>query len=167
VSQVNTPNQTNARYKIYNETYLFIQGIPVRLPGTRFKARNCILEPCPQGNFLIQGDPVEYLSSQGQYFSSHYSRKLLISINFTLVFSTDLNYELYQFQRSRSLRTSVTMSGTQKSRKQFKIVWTYWHDHSLESSWGALSDGTIGFPIQLFFGGKIAFSEFFTKHLSL
>jgi hypothetical protein len=27
--------------------------------------------------------------------------------------------------------------------KKFKIVETYWHYHSLESSWGALSDGTI------------------------
>jgi hypothetical protein len=33
----------------------------------------------------------------------------------------------------------------------FKIVGTYWHDHSLENCWGALSDGTVGFTI---FGGK-------------
>jgi hypothetical protein len=34
--------------------------------------------------------------------------------------------------------------GTQKScPKKCRIVETYWHDHSLESSWGALSDGTI------------------------
>jgi hypothetical protein len=31
---------------------------------------------------------------------------------------------------------------------KFKIVVTYWHDHSLESSWGAFSDGTISFSIQ-------------------
>jgi hypothetical protein len=28
------------------------------------------------------------------------------------------------------------------------IVGTYWHDHSLESSWEALSDGSISFSIQ-------------------
>jgi hypothetical protein len=33
--------------------------------------------------------------------------------------------------------------GTQKLPPKFKIVEAYWHDHSLESSWGALSDGTI------------------------
>jgi hypothetical protein len=30
----------------------------------------------------------------------------------------------------------------------FRIVEKYWHDHSLESSWGALFDGTISFEIQ-------------------
>jgi hypothetical protein len=35
------------------------------------------------------------------------------------------------------------------------------HDHSLESSCGALSDGTITFLIQPI-SGKIAFSEFFS-----
>jgi hypothetical protein len=49
-----------------------------------------------------------------------------------------------------SLRTSVTEHGTQKLAKKFKIVETYRHDHSLESSRGALSDGRIGFPIQPF-----------------
>jgi hypothetical protein len=37
-------------------------------------------------------------------------------------------------------------------------VATYWHDHSLESSWGGLSDGTI-----IFFdstGGCPGFSKF-------
>jgi hypothetical protein len=44
---------------------------------------------------------------------------------------------------------SVTKGGTHKLYKRFiKIVETYWHDHSLESSWGALSDGTICFSIQ-------------------
>jgi hypothetical protein len=33
--------------------------------------------------------------------------------------------------------------GKQKLPNKFKIVKTYWHDHSLESSRGALSDGTI------------------------
>jgi hypothetical protein len=40
--------------------------------------------------------------------------------------------------------TSVNKGGTQElPKKTFKIVKTYWHDHSLESSWGAPSDGTI------------------------
>jgi hypothetical protein len=34
--------------------------------------------------------------------------------------------------------TSVTKGGTQKLPKKYNIVETYWHDHSLESSWGAL-----------------------------
>jgi hypothetical protein len=38
--------------------------------------------------------------------------------------------------------TSVTEGGTQKLPKKFKIFETYRHDHSLESSQGALSDGT-------------------------
>jgi hypothetical protein len=37
----------------------------------------------------------------------------------------------------------VTKGGTHKLPKKFKIIKTYWHDHSLESSWVALSDGTI------------------------
>jgi hypothetical protein len=39
--------------------------------------------------------------------------------------------------------TSVHKGRTQKLPQKFKIVETYWHDHSLESSCGALSDGTI------------------------
>jgi hypothetical protein len=31
--------------------------------------------------------------------------------------------------------TSVTKGGTQKLPNKFKIVETYWHDHSSESSW--------------------------------
>jgi hypothetical protein len=43
---------------------------------------------------------------------------------------------------------------------QNKIVEKYWHDHSSESSWEAISDGTISFSIQSFLGEN-AFSEFF------
>jgi hypothetical protein len=43
------------------------------------------------------------------------------------------------------METSITKGGKQKLQKNIKIVKTYWHDHSLESSWGALSDGTISF----------------------
>jgi hypothetical protein len=59
--------------------------------------------------------------------------------------------------------TSVTKGETQKLHKKFKIVETYWHDHSLESS-GSLSDGTISFSIQPFSlsGNEIHFSEFFS-----
>jgi hypothetical protein len=39
---------------------------------------------------------------------------------------------------------SVTKDGTHKLPQKYKIVETFWHDHSLESCWGALfSDGTI------------------------
>jgi hypothetical protein len=53
--------------------------------------------------------------------------------------------------------TSVTKSGTQKLAKKIKIVETYWHDHSLESSGVALSDGTISSSIQPFSGEKCIF----------
>jgi hypothetical protein len=46
------------------------------------------------------------------------------------------------------LLTSVTKGRTQKLPQKIKIAETYRHDHSLESSWGALSDGTIRFLIQ-------------------
>jgi hypothetical protein len=49
--------------------------------------------------------------------------------------------------------------------KKCNIVRTYWHGHSLESTWGALSDGTINFSIQPFFGEN-AISIFFSKNLS-
>jgi hypothetical protein len=58
--------------------------------------------------------------------------------------------------------TSVTKGKIQKLAKKFKIVETYWLEHSLESSWWALSEGTISFSIQLF-PGENAFSEFFSK----
>jgi hypothetical protein len=45
--------------------------------------------------------------------------------------------------------TSVTKSRTQKL--------PYWRDHSLESTWGALSDGAISFVIQSFPGKKFIF----------
>jgi hypothetical protein len=57
--------------------------------------------------------------------------------------------------------TSVSKSGTQKLAKEFRIVETYWHDHSFERFWGALSDGTISFSIQPFSGEKCIFWYFF------
>jgi hypothetical protein len=63
--------------------------------------------------------------------------------------------------------TSVTKGGTQKLPQAFKIVETFWHDHSLESSWGALSDGTISFAIQLFSRGECIFWIFLKKSYSL
>jgi hypothetical protein len=57
--------------------------------------------------------------------------------------------------------TSVK-GGTQKLHKKIKIVETYWHDHSLESSRGALSDFTI-FSIQPFSGEKCIFWIFLKK----
>jgi hypothetical protein len=56
--------------------------------------------------------------------------------------------------------TRVTESRTQKLTKKFKIVETYWHDHSLESSWGARFYGTISSSFQLFLGGKMHFLNF-------
>jgi hypothetical protein len=50
--------------------------------------------------------------------------------------------------------TSVTKGGTQKLLNIFMIVKIYWHDHSLDSSLGALFDGDISFPIQPFSGEK-------------
>jgi hypothetical protein len=50
------------------------------------------------------------------------------------------------------MMTAVTKGGTQKLPPKFKIVKTHWQDHSLGSSWGALSDNTISFPIQPFSG---------------
>jgi hypothetical protein len=54
----------------------------------------------------------------------------------------------------------VTKGRTQKLPKIFKIVEIYWHNHSLKSSWGALSD------VNHFLGENV-FSEFFSKNLSL
>jgi uncharacterized membrane protein len=48
------------------------------------------------------------------------------------------------------MMTSVTKGGALKLPKRFKIVATYWHDHSLESSWDALSDGAISFSFHQF-----------------
>jgi hypothetical protein len=49
--------------------------------------------------------------------------------------------------------------------KKNNIVETYWHDHSLERSWGALSDGTISFSIQ--FSGEECFFWIFLKETSV
>jgi hypothetical protein len=56
--------------------------------------------------------------------------------------------------------------GTQKLSKN-KIIETYWHDHSLESSWGALSDGTIILFDSTILGGKMHFLNFSHKTLCL
>jgi hypothetical protein len=63
--------------------------------------------------------------------------------------------------------TYVTKGGTQKLPQKFKIVETYWHDHSLESCWGGLSDGTISFSIHSFFWEKMHFLNFSEKPQSL
>jgi hypothetical protein len=49
----------------------------------------------------------------------------------------------------------VTKGGTQKLTPKIKVDETYWHDHSLESSWGAFPDGTINFQ------GGMHFLNFF------
>jgi hypothetical protein len=65
------------------------------------------------------------------------------------------------------METSVTNGWIQKLPKKFKIVETYWHDHSLESSGGALDDGTIRFSIQPFLGKKCIFWIFLKNLQSL
>jgi hypothetical protein len=50
-----------------------------------------------------------------------------------------------------------------KIAQKVKIVETYWHDHSLESSWEALYDGAISCSIQFILGGKIHFLNFALK----
>jgi hypothetical protein len=74
------------------------------------------------------------------------------------------------FKKVNSLRAdgdwTVTKGRTQKLPKKLKIVETHWHDHSLESSWGACSDGTISFSIPHFQGEK-AFSELFSNTCNL
>jgi hypothetical protein len=47
-----------------------------------------------------------------------------------------------------------------------RFIETYWHDHSLESYWGALSDATICFFDPIISGGKIHFLNFSQKPLS-
>jgi hypothetical protein len=59
--------------------------------------------------------------------------------------------------------TSVTKGGTQKLPKKDKIVEIYWHDDSLESSWGPLSDGIIWFS---HFWGKMHF-VYFSQNMSV
>jgi hypothetical protein len=63
--------------------------------------------------------------------------------------------------------TNMTKGGTQKLPKTFKGCRTYWHDHSLESSGGALSDGTISFSIRPILGEIVHFLICFQKYLSL
>jgi hypothetical protein len=63
--------------------------------------------------------------------------------------------------------TSVTKGGTQKLPKKVKIVETYWHDHSLESSWGALFDGTIIFLFQPFLGKCLFWNSLKKRELFL
>jgi hypothetical protein len=55
-----------------------------------------------------------------------------------------------------------TVKASVKDRllKKLQNVETHWHDHSLESAWGALSDGAISFSIEPLLGGK-TFYEFF------
>jgi hypothetical protein len=45
-------------------------------------------------------------------------------------------WRFYRIRHANGLlmATSVTKGGTQKLPQTFKIVDTYWHDHSLESS---------------------------------
>jgi hypothetical protein len=61
------------------------------------------------------------------------------------------------------MATSVTKGGTQKLIKQFNIVETYWHDHSLEKSKWALSDGTISLSFPPSSGDKLIFWFFLKK----
>jgi hypothetical protein len=66
--------------------------------------------------------------------------------------------------------TSVTQGRDTEiaQAKDFKIVGTYWHNHSLESSWGALSDGTGTSTIKFLinhFRWKNAFLKFSQKNL--
>jgi hypothetical protein len=61
--------------------------------------------------------------------------------------------------------TSVTKGATQKLSTEFKTVEIYRLYHSLESSWGALSDGAIDVSINFF--GKNTFSELFSKNIRL
>jgi hypothetical protein len=51
--------------------------------------------------------------------------------------------------------------------QKIKIVEIYRHDHSLESSWGSHSDGTIRFSFQQFWGDKCIFWTFLKKPQSL
>jgi hypothetical protein len=51
-------------------------------------------------------------------------------------------------------------------QKKFKNVETYRHDHSLESTREALSDGAISFSTQFSWGNKSIFWILLKKHLS-
>jgi hypothetical protein len=58
--------------------------------------------------------------------------------------------------------TSVTKGGTQKLPQQFlRLEETYWHDHSLENSWGALYDDSISFFDSTIWGMR--FAEFLSQ----
>jgi hypothetical protein len=62
-----------------------------------------------------------------------------------------LSQGLFTSGSSRAvIATSFTKVGHRNWPKNVKIVKTYWHDHSLESSWGALSDGTVNISIKSF-----------------
>jgi hypothetical protein len=50
-------------------------------------------------------------------------------------------------------------------------VWTYWRDHSLESSWGVRSDSIISFAIQPFsrneINGTLVFENLFAIFVTI
>jgi hypothetical protein len=50
--------------------------------------------------------------------------------------------------------------------QNIEIVEIYWHDHSLESSGGTLTDGPISFFLFYHFWGKMHFLNFLSKNLS-
>jgi hypothetical protein len=56
--------------------------------------------------------------------------------------------------------SAVTKGGAQKLPQKINIFETYWHDHALECSWGALSD-TSRFSVHPIW--KMHFLNFFSK----
>jgi hypothetical protein len=63
-------------------------------------------------------------------------------------------------------RKLALTGGNRGTQKLARLSESYLHDHSLESSWGALSEGTIVFDSTIF-EGKCVFSLFLKKTQSL
>jgi hypothetical protein len=76
----------------------------------------------------------------------------LVLPNWTIVLNSRPKNHVLKTYRFNSLR-----AGHKKLPQKFRIMETYWHDHSLESSWEALSDGAISCSIQFVLWGELIF----------
>jgi hypothetical protein len=99
--------------------------------------------------------------------------KLVYSYHFYGVFIWETEYSFYYMLIIilNQLFKDCWRGGHRKLSKKsiswqfsyIKIVKTYWHDHILESSWGAFSDGNIRFSIHPFSGEEMHFLNFSKK----
>jgi hypothetical protein len=96
---------------------------------------------------LCSGGSIAILSCQrhamGNYHSEKTQCEYLLELFENIKFGEPLNCLL----QLKSCKDWWWLLSQQKLTQKFMSVETYWHDHSLESSRGALSDSTICFSI--------------------